>query len=136
MKGPYQPQTVARAALLLAVGVVASGCDWTLFGYDTVNTRNSPHIGISMSTVGSLTETWTHSFATSGLLTVHDSITEAGGVVYATSLAPRPAWLYQRGGDPGGIQCDRVHQSDKRLHTPLGGRRRGHGMSGRSSVCG
>ena len=75
---------------MLVVGVVASGCDWTLFGYDAANTRNSPDTGISTSNVGSLTETWTHSFGTTGDPNVNDSLTEAGGVVYATSLGSLP----------------------------------------------
>ena len=44
------------ALLVLIVGVVASGCDWTLFGYDAANTRNSPDTGISTSNVRSLIE--------------------------------------------------------------------------------
>ena len=51
---------------MVIVGVVASGCDWTLFGYDAANTRNSPDTGISMSNVESLAESWTYSFGTAG----------------------------------------------------------------------
>ena len=82
---------------MLVVGVVASGCDWTLFGYDAANTRNSPDTGISTSNVASLAESWTHSFGTTGVPGVDDSVTEAGGVVYATSLASLPGYTNEGG---------------------------------------
>jgi hypothetical protein len=88
---------LSAALLVVIVGVVASGCDWTLFGYDAANTRNSPDTGISTSNVGSLSESWTHSFGTAGDPYASDSVTEANGVVYATSLGSLPGYAADGG---------------------------------------
>jgi hypothetical protein len=75
------------ALLVVVVGMVASGCDWSLFGYDAANTRNSADTGISTSNVGSLTESWTHAFGTGNGSEIPGAVTEANNVVYATTLA-------------------------------------------------
>ena len=75
---------------MVVVGVVASGCDWSLYGYDTANTRNSPDTGISASNVVSLTESWTHAFGTGNAASIRGSVTEANGVVYVSSQARLP----------------------------------------------
>lgn len=71
--------------LVVIVGVGASGCDWTLFGYGAANTRNSPDTGISTSNVATLAKSWSHAFATGNTGQIVDSVTEADNVVYVTS---------------------------------------------------
>lgn len=77
----------SRAALLVALvgfGVVASGCDWTMFGYNLGNTRSSSDTGISTSNVSSLGDSWSSNNVT--LSGNGDSITpisESNGIVYA-----------------------------------------------------
>ncbi len=85
--GTARRSLIGPALLVLIFGVVASGCDWSLFGYDAANTRNSADTGISTSNVGSLTQSWTHAFGTGNGSEIPGSVTEANGVVYATSLA-------------------------------------------------
>ena len=75
---------------MVIVGVVASGCDWTLFGYDAANTRYSPDTGISTSNVKLLAESWTHDFGPGNGAQIVDSVTEANNVVYVTSNATLP----------------------------------------------
>ena len=59
-KGWQYAQALADGALLVVVvGVVALGCDWSLFGDHAADTRNSADTGISTSSVGSLTQSWT-----------------------------------------------------------------------------
>ena len=79
---------------MVIVGVVASGCDWTLFGYDGANTRNSPDTGISMSNVESLAKSWTYAFAAGNTGQIVDSVTEADDVVYVTSDIDLPGYSY------------------------------------------
>jgi PQQ-like domain len=83
---------IGPTLLVLIFGVVASGCDWSLFGNDAANTRTSPDTGISTSNVGSLTESWTHAFGTGNGSQIVDSVTEANGVVYVTSDAVVPGY--------------------------------------------
>src|ERR1700722_19076597 len=61
---PTRRRWLSAALLVVIVGVVASGCDWSLFGYDAANTRTSPDTGISTSNVGSITQSWAHAFGT------------------------------------------------------------------------
>ena len=81
---------LSGALLVIVVGVVASGCDWSLYGYDTANTRNSPDANISASNVDSLAESWTHAFGTGSASFIYGSVTEANGIVYVSSAAVLP----------------------------------------------
>ena len=90
--GTARRSVIGPALLVLIFGVVASGCDWSLFGYDAANTRNSADTGISTSNVGSLTQSWTHAFGTGNGSKIPGSVTEANGVVYATSGATLAAF--------------------------------------------
>jgi hypothetical protein len=73
--GTARRSWIGPELLVLIFGVVASGCDWSLFGYDAANTRSSPDTGISTSSVGSLTESWTHAFGTGNGAHSHNELT-------------------------------------------------------------
>jgi hypothetical protein len=96
MSGRFWGETGGRARrpwlrgalLVLLVGVVASGCDWTLAGYDIANTRSSGDTGISTSNVGSLSESLTSNDLNTVVSANGDemsSVSEASGVLYITA---------------------------------------------------
>lgn len=96
MSGRFWGETGGRARrpwlrgalLVLLVGVVASGCDWTLAGYDIANTRSSADTGISTSNVGSLSESLTSNDLNTVVSANGDemsSVSEANGVLYITA---------------------------------------------------
>jgi outer membrane protein assembly factor BamB len=46
--------------LIAAVALLASSCDWTIFGYDVGNSRNNPYDGsMSSQNVGTIARAWT-----------------------------------------------------------------------------
>jgi outer membrane protein assembly factor BamB len=74
----------SRAFLLagvLVLGIVASGCEWTMFGYDTANTHQSPDTTIGGTDVSGLVEDFVGN--TGG--PSNGTPVEANGVVYVVS---------------------------------------------------
>jgi hypothetical protein len=74
---------IRRSALLglVAIALVFSGCDWTMFGYDAINSHSSPDSTISASNVPALVPAFYGNTGGS----VSGSPVVANGVVYVIS---------------------------------------------------
>ena len=68
--------------LVVAVALVLTACDWSMFGYGPDHLRSSPETSLSSSNVGALTTKWT--LTTNG--SVHSSPAVVNGVVYVGSF--------------------------------------------------